>query len=41
VKKNMRWTTYYQITEVGDEKNYLGVTLENRGWNKQKTRITA
>jgi hypothetical protein len=38
----MRWTTYDQITEVGDEINYLGVTLENRGaWNKQKTRITA
>jgi hypothetical protein len=27
VKKNMRWTTYDQITEVGDEINSLGVHI--------------
>jgi hypothetical protein len=26
---------------VGDEINYLGVAMENRGWNTLKTKITA
>jgi hypothetical protein len=32
---------YDQTAKVGDEINYFGVTMENRGGcNEQKTRIT-